>query len=305
MWIHILLFSKVWQVIIYLNSASTQRQYWIPGEVPAQRPVTQSFDVFFELHPNKRLSKQWWGWWFETLSRPLWRHRNDFPSQPSMCWSTNHNLPEIPNRIGATATPSQTYLQDLHFNHMHGCVLVMPCVRLTTRVELLRFYDNSLLNISMILLISKLQKRVEFDLLGRIVFQLCPRHLLSSPKWNSASKSINQCHSTFTLSTMWIYLLLFSTGWQVIIFLAVHWPNAIIELWNRGHKHHKSLSIRNPNLIFTAAAPLRRIFIMILKYNLFQYCNKCKRRCVGNHFFIMPAKPQISPTQYSHPESPR
>ena len=21
-------------------------------------------------------SKQWWGWWFETLSRPLWLHRN-------------------------------------------------------------------------------------------------------------------------------------------------------------------------------------------------------------------------------------
>ena len=26
---------------------------------------------------NKRLSKQWWGWWFETLSCSLWRHRND------------------------------------------------------------------------------------------------------------------------------------------------------------------------------------------------------------------------------------
>ena len=24
----------------------------------------------------KRLSKQSWGWWFETLSRPLWRHCN-------------------------------------------------------------------------------------------------------------------------------------------------------------------------------------------------------------------------------------
>ena len=27
-------------------------------EFPAQRPVTQSFDVFFDLHLNKRLSKQ-------------------------------------------------------------------------------------------------------------------------------------------------------------------------------------------------------------------------------------------------------
>ena len=47
------------------------------GEFPAQRPVTRSFDVFFDLRLNKRLSKQSWGWWLETLSRPLWRHRND------------------------------------------------------------------------------------------------------------------------------------------------------------------------------------------------------------------------------------
>ena len=33
----------------------------VPGEFPAQRPVTRSFDVFFDLRPNKRLSKQWWG----------------------------------------------------------------------------------------------------------------------------------------------------------------------------------------------------------------------------------------------------
>ena len=48
----------------------------VPGEFPTQRPVTQSFDVFFDLHLNKRLSKQSRGWWFETLLRPLWRHRN-------------------------------------------------------------------------------------------------------------------------------------------------------------------------------------------------------------------------------------
>ena len=48
----------------------------VPGEFPAKMPVTRSFDVFFDLHPNKRLSKQWRGWWFETLSCPLWRHRN-------------------------------------------------------------------------------------------------------------------------------------------------------------------------------------------------------------------------------------
>ena len=48
----------------------------VPGEFLAQRPMTRSFDVFFDLRLNKRLSKQSWGWWFETISRPLWHHRN-------------------------------------------------------------------------------------------------------------------------------------------------------------------------------------------------------------------------------------
>ena len=48
----------------------------VTGEFPTQRPVTRSFDVYFDLRPNERLSKQSRGWWFETLSSPLWRHRN-------------------------------------------------------------------------------------------------------------------------------------------------------------------------------------------------------------------------------------
>ena len=52
----------------------------VPGEFPAQRPVTGSYDVFFDLRPNKRLSKQSRGWWFEAPSLPLWRHRNDSSS---------------------------------------------------------------------------------------------------------------------------------------------------------------------------------------------------------------------------------
>ena len=47
-----------------------------PGEFPTQRSVTRSFDVFFDLRLNKRLSKQPWGWWSETPSSSLWRHRN-------------------------------------------------------------------------------------------------------------------------------------------------------------------------------------------------------------------------------------
>ena len=46
----------------------------VSGEFPSQSPVTRSFDVFCDLRQNKRLSKQSWGWWFETTSHPLWRH---------------------------------------------------------------------------------------------------------------------------------------------------------------------------------------------------------------------------------------
>ena len=48
----------------------------VSGEFPAQRPVTRNFDVFFDLRLFKRLSIQSRGWWFETLSGPLWRHYN-------------------------------------------------------------------------------------------------------------------------------------------------------------------------------------------------------------------------------------
>ena len=67
-----------------------------PGEFPAQRPVTRSFDVFFHLRLNKRLSKQPRGWWFETPAWSLWRHRNDLTNWNHRCchpgWVRNSNL---------------------------------------------------------------------------------------------------------------------------------------------------------------------------------------------------------------------
>ena len=46
----------------------------VTGEFSSQRPVTRSFDAFFDLHLNKRLSKPSRRRWFETPSRPLWRN---------------------------------------------------------------------------------------------------------------------------------------------------------------------------------------------------------------------------------------
>ena len=40
----------------------------VPGEFPAQRPVTRSFDVFFDLHPNE-------GWVSNGEAGDLRRHR--------------------------------------------------------------------------------------------------------------------------------------------------------------------------------------------------------------------------------------
>ena len=75
----------------------------VTGEFPAQRQVTGSFDIIFDMHLNKRLSKQSRGWWFETPLCPLWRHCNVFhhsinpikaANDPSTC--TCHNsLPVV------------------------------------------------------------------------------------------------------------------------------------------------------------------------------------------------------------------
>ena len=50
----------------------------VTGEFLAQRPVTRSFDVFVDLRLNKRMDKQWWGWWLDTPSRRLWRNCNGY-----------------------------------------------------------------------------------------------------------------------------------------------------------------------------------------------------------------------------------
>ena len=44
-------------------------EFVVTSELPPQRPVARSFDVFFDLRPNKRLSKPSRRRWFETLSR--------------------------------------------------------------------------------------------------------------------------------------------------------------------------------------------------------------------------------------------
>ena len=64
--------SSTFSVLLALCAGNSP----VTGEFPSQRPMTRSFDVFFDLRLNKRLSKQSRGWRFETQSRPLCRHSN-------------------------------------------------------------------------------------------------------------------------------------------------------------------------------------------------------------------------------------
>ena len=108
----------------------------VTGEFPTQRPVTQSFDIFFDLHLNKRLSEQSWGWWFETLSCPLWCHCNEYPlsclcfSQPSGKHETILFLYKL--TLISPMVPrleSLEYSRKSYVNSMAGNTLVMEGAR--------------------------------------------------------------------------------------------------------------------------------------------------------------------------------
>ena len=82
----------------------------VTGKFPSQRPVMGSFDVFFGLRLNKRLSQHSRHRWFEMPSCSLWRHDNAgfsctwspmsrttisdciFRQEISMCSSTTHYM---------------------------------------------------------------------------------------------------------------------------------------------------------------------------------------------------------------------
>ena len=106
---------------------------------PAQRPVTPSFDVLFDLHLNKRLSKQSWGWWFEMQSCPLRRQCNEM----NLCfnhihiWGFSSDCALVPrndfNGIGRSCPPSAVNYHsnqdwyDFYKAHRHHNI---ACVRL-------------------------------------------------------------------------------------------------------------------------------------------------------------------------------
>ena len=93
-----------------------------PGEFPTQRPVTRSFDVFFDLRLNKRLSKHSWGWWFETLSLSLWRHHNVIDITFSMCLRHANRQKQGVTSACNTLSSRRRYSHSLRTKHLEECL---------------------------------------------------------------------------------------------------------------------------------------------------------------------------------------
>ena len=56
----------------------------VTGDLHSHRPVTRSFDVFFDLRPNTRLSKQSRNRWFETPLFSLLHNCNETDSDTAL-----------------------------------------------------------------------------------------------------------------------------------------------------------------------------------------------------------------------------
>ena len=74
---------------------------------------------FFYLHPNKRLSKQWRGWWFDRPSCPLWRHRNG----TSMVYTVSCSLWCHAHVIWTTLQWRHNDHNDVSNHQPRGCLL--------------------------------------------------------------------------------------------------------------------------------------------------------------------------------------
>ena len=83
----------------------------VTGEFPAQRTMTRSFDIFFDLRLNKQLSKQSWGWWFEMPLCPLWLSCNGYCQ-----WHIINKNPDLGSFVPLLAVKFSS-LQDVVSDH--------------------------------------------------------------------------------------------------------------------------------------------------------------------------------------------
>ena len=103
-----------WSVIMGDFSPSCKRVHWTRPEALRTGPPNCPVQGM-----NKRLSKQSWGWWYETPLGPLWRHCNEF-----IVWDGFHagGTPEL---VVVVDTPNQ------QCNITILCQITLPWTRLT------------------------------------------------------------------------------------------------------------------------------------------------------------------------------
>ena len=92
------------------------------GEFLSQRPVTRSFDVFFDLCLNKRLSNQSWGWWFGTPLCPLWRR---YIGQ-KWVFTVTHTLFYLLHVPGLNVSTTVTRDYTTYFNTSTSYINILP-----------------------------------------------------------------------------------------------------------------------------------------------------------------------------------
>ena len=88
----------------------------VTGEFPSRSPMTRRIDVFFDLHPKKRLSKQSRRWWIETPSCSLWRHCNGGVNEPLQLASAHWSRDEIA-AISQTFSNAFSWIKRYEFAH--------------------------------------------------------------------------------------------------------------------------------------------------------------------------------------------
>ena len=146
----------------------------VTSEFPAQRPVTQSFDVFFDLHLNKRLSKQSRGWWFETPSCPLWHHYITV----MLCHLSNHFLKQfwliVIQTIRNEARWYQNQNSTFSFRKMH-----LLLIQKNAFANIIIFFNGNLFRIFNELTHHKYEAATECNKNGKYWLQ---SHLASFPK---------------------------------------------------------------------------------------------------------------------------
>ena len=98
-----------------------ERNSPVTGEFPSQRPVTRSFDVYFDLCLDKWLSKQSRRWGFKTPLHPLLRHCDD----SYMTWQVLGHLYNG-HICNGQLSRSQLYKCQLYNGRMYNQTFVQP-----------------------------------------------------------------------------------------------------------------------------------------------------------------------------------